>query len=208
MNEVLQEQIEDYVLGKLSLEKKTAIENLISSNKDVKKIHEDTLILKEALFRKSIRTNIESVRGEIKQKNKLKLSPILSAFAAAASVAIILLFTPIDFEVTDFKYRSEIESKIETDSLTNQFIHAQKDLKNNQNLRESIKIFEEISQNNIAVNEGYRLQAKWLLVNAYLKNKEPEKAEKALDSINCESECPYSTWEKFKANTQIFWMKL
>lgn len=133
----------------------------------------------------------------------------LSTFAAAASIVLVMLSSPIMLSNQAFEYRGENSSNnTESQARENDFEKARQFINEQKNTSVAIEILEKL-QNNENVSRNYQNESKWMLVIAYLQTNQPEKAEKTFSEINCDDiECPFSTWDKTKIKWQIFWKKL
>jgi hypothetical protein len=209
MNNLLEDQIEDYVAGIMSLQEKLNFEEKIKENESLRQQVIEIQHLRETLLRSQIRRKINLARAEIKQTPKKKLMIVFGTFAAAASILFFLLSTPIMFSKQEFNYRGEINSINQaTEARANEFRKAQEMIEKGENITEAIAILEQISINP-EISSNYQRNAKWLLVIAYLEAKDAIKAEKTLNQIKCNNtECPFTFWQKTKIQWQIFWAKL
>ncbi|AFK04009.1 hypothetical protein Emtol_2876 [Emticicia oligotrophica DSM 17448] len=209
MTDLLQEQIEDYVIGVMSEIDKVSFEEKIKSDSQLQRQVSETQLLREILIRSRIRSNINAVRKEIKAPSKGRgIMLTLGSFAAAASILLFMLSSPLVLTSHEFSYRGESTSVSPiTQSRANDFEHAQALINKGTNPKEAIKLLEPLAYNS-EVSSNYQRNSKWMLVIAYLQTDEPDKAEKVFGEIKCEGdECPYSFWEKTKVKWQIFWAK-
>jgi hypothetical protein len=208
MTNLLQEQIEDYVAGKMPDTDKIDFEQKIKADEELRQKITETQRLREILLRSRVRRQVNAARKEINQPPKRGIIYIFGSFAAAASVIFFLLSTQITFSTQESNYRGEIEPINQgTQARENDFRKAQAIIEKGNEPQKAIAILEQLSVNP-DISQNYQRNSKWLLVIAYLQADEAIKAEKIFDGINCEGiECPYSSWEKTKIKWQIFWKK-
>lgn len=208
MDDILQNQIEDYVAGIMPEKTKLQFENQIKNDPDLQQRIEDLRRLREAMLRTRIRTNVANARTYI-NRPKRGLTYVLGTFSAAAAIVLFLLSTSISFAPKEFNYRGDGAS-VGTETLTraNDFEKATRLIEENKNLPEAIKILERLKTDE-NVSKNYQNESKWLLVVAYLRAGEANKAEKVFDEVKWEDAGrPFSTWEIGKIHWQIFWGKI
>lgn len=208
MTELLQEQIEDYVSGVMSETDKVSFEEKIKSDTQLQKQVNETQRLREVLLRNRVRNSINSARAEIKKPQKGKgLIFTLGGFAAAASILLFMLSSPMMLTSQEFNYRGETTINQASEARVNDFEQAQAIINKGENPEEAIKILEKLAYNP-EISTNYQRNSKWMLVIAYLQANKADKAEETFNKINCEGiECPFSSWEKAKIKWQIFWGK-
>lgn len=208
MTELLQEQIEDYVSGVMSETDKVSFEEKIKSDTQLQKQVNETQRLREVLLRNRVRNSINSARAEIQKPRKGKgLIFTLGGFAAAASILLFMLSSPMMLTSQEFNYRGETTINQASEARLKDFEQAQAIINKGENPEEAIKILEKLAYNP-EISSNYQRNSKWMLVIAYLQANEATKAEEIFNKINCEGiECPFSSWEKAKIKWQIFWGK-
>lgn len=208
MTELLQEQIEDYVSGVMSETDKVSFEEKIKSDAQLQKQVNEIQRLREVLLRNRVRNSINSARTEIQKPQKGKgLIFTLGGFAAAASILLFMLSSPMMLTSQEFNYRGETTINQVSETRANDFEKAKAIINKGENPEEAIKILEKLAYNP-EISTNYQRNSKWMLVVAYLQANEATKAEETFNKINCEGiECPYSSWEKAKIKWQIFWGK-
>lgn len=209
MNEDLQNKIEDYILGKLNEAEKAQLETQMSNDSEIKEAFNKTLITKEALLRSRVKNTVSHARMTISKPNNRRFYTVFGTFAAAASIFLFLISSPVNISLVEFNTRGAKDDFAgdAISKLTADFELAQKDVLENRNLDNSIKILRNLQSDSL-VSDAYKLQSSWILVNAYLKNNDADNAEKTFKSINCNENCPFSAWDKIKIQWQIFWKKL
>lgn len=208
MTELLQEQIEDYVAGVMSETDKVSFEEKIKSDAHLHQKVTETQRLREILLRSRVRRQVDAARTELNQPRKSKgLIFMLGGFAAAASILLFMLSSPMMLTSQEFNYRGETTINQASESRANDFEKAKAIINKGENPQEAIKILEKLAYNP-EISSNYQRNSKWMLVIAYLQVDKADKAEETFNKINCEGiECPYSTWEKTKIKWQIFWGK-
>lgn len=208
MTELLQEQIEDYVSGVMSETNKVSFEEKIKSDTQLQKQVTETQRLREVLLRNRVRNSINSARTEIQKPQKGRgLVFTLGGFAAAASILLFMLSSPMLLTSQEFNYRGETTINQASEARVKEFEQAQTIINKGENPEEAIKILEKLAYNS-EISSNYQRNSKWMLVIAYLQANKATKAEETFNKINCEGiECPYSSWEKTKIKWQIFWGK-
>lgn len=208
MTELLQEQIDDYVAGVMSENDKVSFEEKIKSDTQLQKQVTETQRLREVLLRSRVRNSINSARTEIQKPQKGKgLVLTLGGFAAAASILLFMLSSPMMLTSQEFNYRGETTINQASEARVKDFEQAQIIINKGEKPEEAIKILEKLAYNP-EISSNYQRNSKWMLVIAYLQANEATKAEETFNKISCEGiECPYSSWEKAKIKWQIFWGK-
>ncbi len=208
MDDILQNQIEDYVAGIMPEKTKLEFEKLIRNDLNLHQQVEDLRRVQEAFLRARVRANVVNARAYI-NKPKRGLSYVMGSFSAAAAIVIFLLSTTVTFSPKKFNYRGDgVSVSNETQVRANDYQKAAKLLENGENLPEAIKVLERLKVDE-NVSKNFRNESKWLLVVAYLQVGETEKAEETLDEVKWEDTGrPFSTWEITKIHWQIFWGKI
>ncbi len=208
MTELLQEQIEDYVAGVMSETDKVSFEEKIKSDAQLHQKVTETQRLREILLRSRVRRQVDAARTEINQPKKGRgLVFMLGGFAAAASILLFMLSSPMMLTSQEFNYRGETTVNQASEARANDFEKAKAIINKGENPQEAIMILEKLAYNP-EISSNYQRNSKWMLVIAYLQAKNADKAEETFNKINCEGiECPFSTWEKTKIKWQIFWGK-
>jgi predicted RNA binding protein with dsRBD fold (UPF0201 family) len=209
MTDLLQEQIEDYVAGVMSESDKVSFEEKIKTDTQLQQQVNETQRLREILLRNRVRNTINTARAEIKQHKKGKgLVFMFGSFAAAAaSILLFMLSSPMMLTSQEFNYRGETTTNQASEARVKDFEQAQTIINNGENPKEAIEILEKLAYNP-EISSNYQRNSKWLLVIAYLQANDAEKAEGIFNKIDCEGiECPFSSWEKTKIKWQIFWGK-
>lgn len=208
MDDILQNQIEDYVAGIMPEKTKLEFEKLISSDLNLHQQVEDLRRVQEAFLRARVRTSVANARTHI-NKPKRGLSYILGTVSAAAAIVIFLLSTTVTFSPKKFNYRGDgVSVSTETQVRANDYQKATQLLENNENLPQAIKILERLKVDE-NVSKNFRNESKWLLVVAYLQVGEAKKAEDTFEEVKWEDTGrPFSTWEITKIHWQIFWGKI
>lgn len=208
MDDILQNQIEDYVAGVMPEKTKLQFENQIKNDLNLQQQVEDLKRLHEAMLRAKIRTNVANARIYI-NKPKRGLTYVLGTFSAAAAMVLFLLSTSITFSPKKFNYRGDgVSVSTETQIRANDYEKATRLVEEKENLPEAIKILERLKTDE-NVSKNYQNESKWLLVVAYLRIGEAEKAEKVFNEVKWEDAGrPFSTWEIGKIHWQIFWGKI
>ena len=184
---------------------KLEFEHQLKNNLNLQQQVEDLRRLQEAMLRAKIRANVANARIYI-NKPKKGLTYVLGTFSAAAAMVLFLLSTSITFAPKKFNYRGDGAS-VGTATLTraNDFEKANRLIEEKENLPEAIKILERLKTDE-NVSKNYQNESKWLLVVAYLRAGEAEKAEKVFDEVKWEDAGrQFSTWEICKIHCHIFW---
>jgi len=208
MDDILQNQIEDYVAGIMPEKTKLEFEKLIRNDLNLHQQVEDLRRVQEAFLRARVRTSVANARTHV-NKPKRGLSYVMGSVSAAAAIVIFLLSTTVTFSPKKFNYRGDgVSVSTETQARANDYQKATQLLENDQNLPEAIKILERLKTDE-NVSKNFRNESKWLLVVAYLQVGEAEKAEETFDEVKWEDTGrPFSTWEITKIHWQIFWGKI
>jgi len=208
MDDILQNQIEDYVAGIMPEKTKLEFEKLIRNDLNLHQQVEDLRLVQEAFLRARVRNSVANARTHI-HKPKRGLSYILGTVSTAAAIVVFLLSTTVTFSPKKFNYRGDgVSVSTETQVRANDYQKATQLLENEQNLPEAIKILERLKVDE-NVSKNFRNESKWLLVVAYLQVGEAEKAEENFDEVKWEDTGrPFSTWEITKIHWQIFWGKI
>lgn len=208
MDDILQNQIEDYVAGIMPEKTKLEFEKLIRNDLNLHQQVEDLRRVQEAFLRARVRTSVANARTHV-NKPKRGLSYVMGSVSAAAAIVIFLLSTTVTFSPKKFNYRGDgVSVSTETQVRANDYQKATQLLENDQNLPEAIKILERLKTDE-NVSKNFRNESKWLLVVAYLQVGEAEKAEETFDEVKWEDTGrPFSTWEITKIHWQIFWGKI
>jgi tetratricopeptide (TPR) repeat protein len=208
MDDILQNQIEDYVAGLMPEKTKLEFEERIKSDLNLHQQVEDLKCLREAMLRAKIRANVANARAHV-NKPKRGLTYVLGTFGAAAAMILFLLSTSITFAPKKFNYRGdEAAVGAETQLRANDYEKATRLVEENENLPEAIKILERLKTDE-NVSKNYQNESKWLLVVSYIRIGEAEKAEKVFNEVKWEDAGrPFSTWEIGKIHWQIFWGKI
>jgi tetratricopeptide (TPR) repeat protein len=208
MDDILQNQIEDYVAGLMPEKTKLEFEEKIKSDLNLHQQVEDLKCLREAMLRAKIRANVANARAHV-NKPKRGLTYVLGTFGAAAAMILFLLSTSITFAPKKFNYRGDGAAVgAETQVRANDYEKATRLVEENENLPEAIKILERLKTDE-NVSKNYQNESKWLLVVSYLRIGEAEKAEKVFNEVKWEDAGrPFSTWEIGKIHWQIFWGKI
>lgn len=208
MTDLLQEQIEDYVAGVMSETDKVSFEEKIKSDAQLHQQVTETQRLREILLRSRVRRQVDVARAEISQPRKGKgLMFMFGSFAAAASILLFMLSSPMMLTSQEFNYRGETTVNQASEARANDFEKAKAIINKGENPQEAIMILEKLAYNP-EISSNYQRNSKWMLVIGYLQADKANKAEETFNKINCEGiECPYSVWEKTKIKWQIFWGK-
>ena len=208
MDDILQNQIEDYVAGIMPEKTKLEFEKQLKNDLNLQQQVEDFKRLSEALLRTKVRANVANARAHI-NKPKRGLTYVMGSFGAAAAIILFLLSTSITFSPKEFNYRGDGGSlSTATQTRANDYEKATRLVKEGENPTEAIKILERLKADE-NVSKNYQNEAKWMLVVAYLQDGKAENAEKVFDEVKWEDTGrPFSTWEITKIHWQIFWGKL
>lgn len=210
MNENLQYEIEDYILGKMTPEEQRVFEAKAEQDDDIQQEIAQLRKVREALIVAKTQPIVQEARiAASKPKSSNGFLYTLGTFAAAASIVLFMLSSPIILSNQAFDYRGEnTTTNTESQARENEFEKARQLLNEQKNTTAAIEILEKL-QNNENVSRNYQNESKWMLVIAYLQTNQPQKAEKTFSEINCEDiDCPFSGWDKAKIKWQIFWKKL
>ncbi|MBA4852182.1 hypothetical protein [Emticicia sp. BO119] len=208
MDDILQNQIEDYVAGLMPENTKLEFERQLKNDLYLQQQVEDLKRVREAVLRAKVRANVANARIYI-HKPKRGLTYVLGSFSAAAAIVLFLLSTSITFSPKKFNYRGDgIALSSETQIRANDYEKATRLVEEGENPTEAIKILERLKADE-NVSKNYQNEAKWMLVVAYLETGEAKKAEKIFDEVKWEDTGrPFSTWEITKIHWQIFWGKI
>lgn len=106
MDDILQNQIEDYVTGIMPEKTKLEFEKQIKNDLNLQQQIEDLTRLREAMLRAKVRAYVANAREYI-HKPKRGLTYILGSFSAAAAIVLFLLSTSITFSPKEFNYRGD-----------------------------------------------------------------------------------------------------
>ncbi len=212
------EWIEDYLFNKLNKEEIVFFENELRINlefaKKVEKTKKTHDLLKESFIENEVLKTIKDLqvkeREVITPNRGLKTIKYFGSFSAAAAIlfGFYFSFAPIAFPDTenDFNITRGVDStKFSPEQRTafSRFFDGQAHLAEGQYLL-AIKDFE----NSLLAKDirpYFREAAQWHLSVAYMKSKQPQKAEKILQSFeNCMAcEYPVSTINRWKLWWQI-----
>jgi hypothetical protein len=208
MDDILQNQIEDYVAGIMPEKTKLEFEKQIESDLNLQQQIEDFKRLREAMMRAKVRANVANAREYI-HKPKRGLTYVLGSVGAAAAIVLFLLSTSITFSPREFNYRGDgVSLSAETQTRANNFEKATRLVEQGENPAEAIKILERLKADE-NVSKNYQNEAKWMLVVAYLQDGKAKNAEDIFNEVKWEDTGrPFSTWEITKIHWQIFWGKL
>lgn len=208
MDDILQNQIEDYVTGIMPEKAKLEFEKQIKNDLNLQQQIEDLTRLREAMLRSKVRANVANAREYI-QKPKRGLTYVLGSFSAAAAIVLFLLSTSITFSPKEFNYRGDgVSLSTETQTRANDYEKATRLVESGENPAEAIKILERLKADE-NVSKNYQNEAKWMLVVAYLQDGQAKNAEKVFEKVKWEDTGrPFSTWEITKIHWQIFWGKM
>jgi hypothetical protein len=208
MDDILQNQIEDYVAGIMPEKTKLEFEKQLKSDLNLQQQIEDLTRVREAVLRAKVRANVANARLYI-HKPKRGLTYVLGSFGAAAAMVLFLLSTSITFSPKEFNYRGDgVNLSTETQQRASNYEKATRLVENGENPAEAIKILESLKADE-NVSKNYQNEAKWMLVVAYLQDGNAKSAEKVLNEVKWEDTGrPFSTWEITKIHWQIFWGKL
>lgn len=208
MDDILQNQIEDYVAGIMPEKTKLEFERQIKNDTHLQQQVEDLKRVREAVLRSKVRANVANARVYI-NKPKRGLTYVLGSFGAAAAMVLFLLSTSITFSPKEFNYRGDgVSLSAATQTRANDYEKATHLVEQKENPAEAIKILERLKADE-NVSKNYQNEAKWMLVVAYLQAGKAENAEKVFDEVKWEDTGrPFSTWEITKIHWQIFWGKM
>ncbi|GAB3516763.1 hypothetical protein [Emticicia fontis] len=208
MDDILQNQIEDYVAGVMPELTKLEFEKQVKNDLNLQQQIEDLKRVREAMMRAKVRANVANARAYI-HKPKRGLTYVLGSFGAAAAMVLFLLSTSITFSPKEFNYRGDgVSLSAETQSRASDYEKATRLVEQNENPTEAIKILERLKADE-NVSKNYQNEAKWMLVVAYLQAGEAKNAEKVFDEVKWEDTGrPFSTWEITKIHWQLFWGKV
>lgn len=208
MDDILQNQIEDYVAGVMPEKTKLEFEKQLKNDLNLQQQVEDFKRLSEALLRAKVRANVANARVYI-NRPKRGFTYVMGSFGAAAAMILFLLSTSITFSPKEFNYRGDGGSlSTATQTRANDYEKATRLVEQGGNPTEAIRILERLKADE-NVSKNYQNEAKWMLVVAYLQDGKAENAEKVFDEVKWEDTGrPFSTWEITKIHWQIFWGKL
>ncbi|RYU96725.1 hypothetical protein [Emticicia agri] len=208
MDDILQNQIEDYVAGIMPEKTKLEFEQKVKNDFHLQQQIEEIRRVQEALMRANARVSVANARAII-NKPKRGLTYVLGTFGAAAAIVLFLLSTSITFSPKEFNYRGDgVSLNNETQTRANDYEKATRLVEQGENPAQAIKILKRLKDDE-NVSKNYRNEAKWMLVVAYLQDGNAENAEKIFDEVKWEDTGrPFSTWEITKIHWQIFWGKL
>ena len=208
MDDILQNQIEDYVAGVMPEKTKLEFEKQLKNDLNLQQQVEDFKRLSEALLRAKVRANVANARVYI-NRPKRGFTYVMGSFGAAAAIVLFLLSTSITFSPKEFNYRGDGGSlSTATQTRANDYEKATRLVEQGGNPTEAIRILERLKADE-NVSKNYQNEAKWMLVVAYLQDGKAENAEKVFDEVKWEDTGrPFSTWEITKIHWQIFWGKL